>query len=53
MKVWEEKLAEEQACDLHSFDGQDLLVELEELHVHVVGSMMSTPPWLGGYQRWL
>jgi hypothetical protein len=31
------KLAEEQVCGLHSFDRQDLSVELEELRVHVVG----------------
>jgi hypothetical protein len=35
MKVREVKLVEEQACDLHSFDGHDLLVELEELRVRV------------------
>jgi hypothetical protein len=28
-------LAEEQACGLHSFDGRDLSVELEELCSHV------------------
>jgi hypothetical protein len=26
---------EEQVCDLHSFDGRDLLVELQELHTRV------------------
>jgi hypothetical protein len=31
MKVWEVKLAEEEACNLYSFDGCDMLVELEEL----------------------
>jgi hypothetical protein len=33
----EAKLAEEQAHDLHSFDGRDLPAELEELHVRVAG----------------
>jgi hypothetical protein len=33
----EEKLAEEQAWDLYSFDGRDLSVELEELCEHVAG----------------
>jgi hypothetical protein len=32
LEVPEAKLAEEQACVLHSFDGWDLLAELEELH---------------------
>jgi hypothetical protein len=35
MKMWEAKLAEEQACGLHSFDGRDMPAKLEELHVHV------------------
>jgi flavoprotein len=33
----EEKLAEEQACGLYSFNGRDLLAELEELRGHVAG----------------
>jgi hypothetical protein len=33
----EEKLAEEQAQGLYSFDGRDLSVELEELHERVAG----------------
>jgi hypothetical protein len=33
----EEKLAEELAHDLYSFDGRDLSVELEELHERVAG----------------
>jgi hypothetical protein len=33
----EEKLAEEQAWDLYSFDGRDLSVELEEICEHVAG----------------
>jgi uncharacterized protein with PhoU and TrkA domain len=33
----EEKLEEEQAQGLHSFDMKDLLVELEELHELMVG----------------
>jgi hypothetical protein len=33
----EEKLAEEQARDLYSFDGRDLSVELEEICEHVAG----------------
>jgi hypothetical protein len=37
LEWWEEKLAEEQAWGLHSFDGMDLSVELEELHERVVG----------------
>jgi hypothetical protein len=37
LKVWEAKLAEEQACGLHSFDGSDLSAKLEELCVHVAG----------------
>jgi hypothetical protein len=31
------KLAEGHARDLHSYDRRDLSVELQELHVHVVG----------------
>jgi hypothetical protein len=31
------KLAEEQSHCLHSFNGRDLLVELEELHACVAG----------------
>jgi hypothetical protein len=34
LEQWEEKLAEEQAWGLYSFNGRDLLVELRE---HVVG----------------
>jgi hypothetical protein len=37
LEVREAKLAEEQACGLHSFDGSDLSAELEELCVHVAG----------------
>jgi hypothetical protein len=37
LEVWEAKLAEEQACGLHSFDGSDLLAKLEELCVHLAG----------------
>jgi hypothetical protein len=37
LKRWEEKLAEEQAWGLFSFDGRYLSVELEELHEHVAG----------------
>jgi hypothetical protein len=37
--VWEVKLAEEQACDLHSFNGRDLLAELEELRLRVARVM--------------
>jgi hypothetical protein len=33
----EEKLTEEQACGLHSYDGQDLSARLEELRVRMVG----------------
>jgi hypothetical protein len=33
----EKKLSEEQTRGLHSFDGRDLSMELEELHEHVVG----------------
>jgi hypothetical protein len=37
LELREVKLAEEQACDLHSFDGWDLMAELEELHTHMAG----------------
>jgi hypothetical protein len=37
LEVWEVKLVEEQACGLHSFDGQDLSVKLEELHARMAG----------------
>jgi hypothetical protein len=37
LERWEVKLAEEQARDLHSFDGQDLSVDLEELRVCMTG----------------
>jgi hypothetical protein len=37
LKVREAKLMEEQAHDLHSFDGWDLPTELEELHVRMAG----------------
>jgi hypothetical protein len=37
LEVWEVKLAEEHARDLHSYNRRDLSVELQELHVHVVG----------------
>jgi hypothetical protein len=37
LKVQEAKLAEEQAHNLYSLDGQDLLAKLEELHVRVAG----------------
>jgi hypothetical protein len=35
VEVWEAMLAEEQECGLHSFDGQDVSTELEEIHVCV------------------
>jgi hypothetical protein len=35
LEWWEEKLAEEYAHGLYSFNGRDLLVELEELHGQV------------------
>jgi hypothetical protein len=35
LKVREAKLAEEQSCGLHFFDGRDLSVKLEGLHMHV------------------
>jgi hypothetical protein len=35
LEVWEVKLVEE--CGLHSFDGRDLSVELEELHMRMAG----------------
>jgi hypothetical protein len=34
---WEEKLMEEHAHDLHSFNGWDLLAGLEELHSRMAG----------------
>jgi hypothetical protein len=37
LEVCEVKLAEEQAQGPYSFDGWDLLAELEKLHTHVVG----------------
>jgi hypothetical protein len=37
LEVWEVKLVEEQMCGLHSFDGRDLSVELEELHMRMAG----------------
>jgi hypothetical protein len=37
LEVWEVKLVEEQTCGLHSFDGRDLSVELEELHMRMAG----------------
>jgi hypothetical protein len=37
LEQWEEKLAEEQARGLYSFDGGDLSEELEELHECMVG----------------
>jgi hypothetical protein len=37
LEVREVKLVEEQACDLHSFDGRDLSVKLEVLHACVAG----------------
>jgi hypothetical protein len=33
----EEKLVEEHAWGLYSFDGRDLLAELEELHERMAG----------------
>jgi hypothetical protein len=36
LEVQEAKLAEEQACGLHSFDERDLSAELEKLHMCVV-----------------
>jgi hypothetical protein len=36
--MWEVKLAEEQSHGLHSFDGHDLPIELEELRTLVVGA---------------
>jgi hypothetical protein len=35
LKMREAKLAEEQVCGLHSFDGHNLPTELEELRVCV------------------
>jgi hypothetical protein len=35
LERWEEKPMEVQACGLHPFDGWDLSVRLEELHVHL------------------
>jgi hypothetical protein len=35
--VWEAKLVEKHACGLHSFNGRDLSVKLEEVCVHVTG----------------
>jgi hypothetical protein len=35
LEVREVKLAEEQGCGLHSFDGRDISAELEELHACV------------------
>jgi hypothetical protein len=37
LERWEVKLAEEQARNLHSFDGWNLSVDLEELRVRMVG----------------
>jgi hypothetical protein len=37
LERWEEKLAEEQAWGLYSFDERDLSAELEELHEHMAG----------------
>jgi hypothetical protein len=37
LEVQEVILAKEQTCILHHFDGRDLSVELEEIHVHVDG----------------
>jgi hypothetical protein len=37
LERWEEKLVEEQARGLYSFDGRDILTELEELHGRVAG----------------
>jgi hypothetical protein len=37
LEVRKAKLAEEQACSLHSFNGWDLPVELEELHARLAG----------------
>jgi hypothetical protein len=37
LERWEVKLAEEQARNLHSFDGLNLSMDLEELHVCMTG----------------
>jgi hypothetical protein len=37
LEVQEVKLAEEQACGLHSFDGRDLSMEIEGIHARVDG----------------
>jgi hypothetical protein len=37
LERWEEKLAEEQAQGLYSFDGRDLSVEMEKLCERVAG----------------
>jgi hypothetical protein len=37
LERWEEKLMEEQAHDLHSFNGQDLSAGLEELCLRMAG----------------
>jgi hypothetical protein len=52
LELQEVKRVEEQACDLHSFDGRDLSVELEELRARVVGSRMNALPRLGSCRRW-
>jgi hypothetical protein len=43
------KLAEEQACGLHSFDGWDLSVELEEHRTDVAGVKDEHTTEAGGF----
>jgi hypothetical protein len=37
LEVWEVKLVAEQARGLHSFDGRDVSMELQELHTRMAG----------------
>jgi hypothetical protein len=37
LEVWEANLVEEQARGLHSFDGRDQSMELEEFHARMAG----------------
>jgi hypothetical protein len=52
LEVQEAKLAEEQACVLHSFDRRDLSMELEKLHVWR-GLSMNASSRPGSCQLWL
>jgi hypothetical protein len=51
--VQEAILAEEQARSLYPPDRWDLLMALEETHVHVDGSTTCTLPRSGDYSSWL